>query len=46
MKEKVPGWTHGNQIPSDVLDEIFADENITSMVSRKSGMAEGMDMKI
>nr|WP_296462440.1 DUF3879 family protein [uncultured Acetatifactor sp.] len=46
VKEKVPGWTHGNQIPSDVLDEIFADESITSMVSGKSGMAEGLDMKI
>ena len=46
VKEKVPGWTHGNQIPPDVLDEIFADESITSMVSGKSGMAEGLDMKI
>ena len=46
VKEKVPGWTHGKPIPSDVLDEIFADESITSMVSGKSGMAEGLDMKI
>ncbi len=46
MKEKVPGWTHGKPIPSDVLDEIFADESITSMVFGKSGTAEGLDLKI
>ncbi len=46
VKEKVPGWTHGQPIPSDVLDEIFADESITSMVSGKSGTAEGLDVKI
>ena len=39
VKEKVPGWTNGKPIPSDVLDEIFADESITSMVSGKSGTA-------
>ena len=46
VKEKVPGWTHGQPIPSDVLDEIFADESITSMVSGRSGEAKGMDVKI
>ena len=46
VKEKVPGWTHGQPIPSDVLDEIFADESITSMVSGKSGTAEGLDIQI
>ena len=46
VKEKVPGWTYGRPIPSDVLDEIFADESITSMVSGKSGMAEGLDIQI
>ena len=46
VKAKVPGWTHGKPIPSDVLDEIFADESITSMVSGKSGRAKGLDMKI
>ena len=46
VKEKVPRWTHGQPIPSDVLDEIFADESITSMVSGKSGTAEGLDVKI
>ena len=43
VKEKVPGWTHGKPIPSDVLDEIFADESIMSMVS---GETKGLDMKI
>lgn len=43
VKEKVSGWTHGRPIPSDVLDEIFADESITSMVS---GEAKGLDTKI
>ena len=46
VKEKVPGWTHGQPIPADVLDEIFADESITSMVSGKSGTAEGLDIQI
>ena len=46
VKEKVPGWTHGKPIPAGVLDEIFANENITSMVSGKSGTAEGLDLKI
>lgn len=46
VKAKVPGWTSGQQIPSDVLDEIFADEKITSMVSGKSGAAKGFDIQI
>lgn len=46
VKEKVPGWTNGNPIPSDVLDEIFADESITSMVSGKSGTAKGLDIQV
>ena len=46
VKEKVPGWTNGKPIPSDVLDEIFADESITSMVSGKSGTAKGLDIQI
>ncbi len=29
-----------------VLDEIFADESITSMVSGKSGTAEGLDIQV
>ena len=46
MEEKVPGWTHGKPIPVGVLDEIFADENISSIAFGKFGMAEGLDMKI
>lgn len=46
VKAKVPGWTSGQQIPSDVLDEILADEKITSMVSGKSGDAKGFDIQI
>ena len=46
VKEKVPGWTHGKPIPAGVLDEIFADESITSMVSGKSGTVEGLDIQI
>ena len=46
VKEKVPGWTHGKPIPVGVLDEIFADENISSIAFGKFGMAEGLDMKI
>lgn len=46
VKETVPGWTSGQQIPSDVLDEIFADESITSMVSGKSREPRGIDMQV
>ena len=45
VKEKVPGWTHGKPIPSDVLDEIFADESITSMVYGNSGGTKGIDIQ-
>ncbi|RRK31063.1 hypothetical protein EBB54_06510 [Schaedlerella arabinosiphila] len=45
VKEKVPGWTYGDQIPAGVLDEVFADESITSMVSGKSGTAGGLDIR-
>ncbi len=40
------GNNNGKPIPSDVLDEIFTDESITSMVSGKSGTAEGLDVQI
>ncbi len=46
VKAKIPGWKAGQQIPSDVLDEIFADESITSMVSGKSGGTKGIDMQV
>ena len=43
---RAPGWTHGRPIPAGVLDEIFSDRSITSMVSGKPGTAEGLDVKI
>lgn len=46
VKAKVPGWIYGKPIPSDVIDEIFADESITSMVSGKYGGVKGLDVKI
>lgn len=33
VREKIPGWSAGQQIPENILDEIFADEKITSMVT-------------
>ncbi len=46
IKAEVPGWTAGKHIPEGLLDKIFADESITSMVSGKSGTTEGLDIKI
>lgn len=46
VRARVPEWTYGKPILSDVLDEIFADESITSMVSGKSGTSDGLDVKI
>ena len=46
IKAEVPGWTTGKPIPEGLLDKIFADESITSMVSGKSGTTEGLDIKI
>jgi len=46
VNEKDPTWTAGKPISHEILDEIFADESITSMVSGKSGTAEGMDIQI
>lgn len=45
LKEKIPGWTAGRPIPEGMLDEIFADENITSMVMGKSGGSKGIDIQ-
>ena len=46
IKAEVPGWTAGKPIPEGLLDKIFADESITSMVSGKSGTTESLDIKI
>lgn len=42
LKEKIPGWSAGKPIPKGMLDEIFADESITSMVT---GGAKGIDLR-
>lgn len=36
IKEKIPNWTHGDPVSHKLLDEIFADEKITSLVGGKS----------
>ncbi len=46
VKVKMPEWTSGQKIPSDVLDEIFADESITSIVTEKSTGIKELDMEI
>ncbi len=46
VKEKIPGWTSGQQIPSKVLDEIFADESVTSLVTGKSAEAGKLNVKV
>ena len=33
IKEKLPGWSAGQEVPKDILDEIFADEKITSLMT-------------
>ena len=44
IKERVPGWTEGHPIPAGLLDEIFADESITSLVTGKTGETKGLDI--
>ncbi len=46
IKAEVPGWTAGKPIPEGLLDKIFADESITSMVSGKSSSGNGFDAMI
>lgn len=36
IKEKMPDWKHGDPVSHKLLDEIFADEKITSLVDGKS----------
>ncbi len=36
IKEKMPDWKHGDPVSHKLLDEIFADEKITSLVNGKS----------
>lgn len=46
IKAEVPDWTAGKPIPEGLLDKIFADESITSMVSGKSNPGNGFDVMI
>ncbi len=41
LKEKIPGWSAGKSIPAGVLDEIFADESITSLAEGKKTRGTG-----
>ena len=40
IKAQVPGWQPGNPIPEGLLDNIFADESITSLVYGKSDTSQ------
>ena len=46
IKAKVPSWEVGKPVSREILDEVFSDEKITSMVSGKSGDAKGFDIQI
>ena len=46
VKNKIPGWTSGQPIPSDVLDEIFDDDSIKAMVTGKSAGTQGLDVRV
>ena len=45
IKSKVPGWQAGNPIPNGLLDEIFADESITSLVYGESFSKAELDIR-
>lgn len=45
VKSQIPGWQAGNPIPHEMLDKIFADESITSLVYGKSSAAGKFDVK-
>lgn len=45
IKSKVPGWQAGNPIPNGLLDEIFADESITSLVYGESVSKAELDIR-
>lgn len=46
VKNKMPGWTSGQPIPSDVLDEIFAGDKIQSIMSGKSAGTKEVDFRV
>lgn len=37
IREKIPGWQAGEQISTEVLDEIFSGKTIESIMARKAG---------
>lgn len=45
IKSQIPGWQAGNPVPHEMLDKIFADESITSLVYGKSGSKSGLDIR-
>lgn len=45
IKSKIPGWQAGNPIPNGILDEIFADESITSLVYGESFSKAELDIR-
>ena len=45
IKAQIPGWQAGDPVPHEMLDKIFADESITSLVYGKSSAAESLDLK-
>ena len=47
IREQIPGWTAGQSVPSSLLDGIFEDTRITSLVNGKTaGALQGLHMKI
>lgn len=40
IKEKMPNWNYGDPVSHKLLDEIFADEKITSIINGKSDTAK------
>lgn len=45
IKAKVPGWKPGNPVPEGLLDNIFSDESINSLVYGESGGKGELDIK-
>ena len=41
IREKVPGWQAGEQIPAGILDEIFSSKAIETILTRKPGEEKG-----
>ncbi len=46
IKSQIPGWQAGNPIPHEMLDKIFSDESIISLVYGKSSVTEELNVKV